>query len=55
MDKELTRVGVLHEFVTVKDGPHGLGGVDKAVVANLYDRVMQFVDKQMGVTPEKPK
>jgi acetyl esterase/lipase len=55
MDKELTRVGVLHEFITVKDGPHGLGGVDKDVVANLYDRVMDFLNKQMNMPPEKAK
>jgi acetyl esterase/lipase len=55
MDKELTRVGVPHEFVTIKDGPHGLGGVDKAVVADLYDRVMQFVNKQMDVKSQKTK
>jgi acetyl esterase/lipase len=49
MDKEFTRVGVPHEFVTVKDGPHGLGGVDKTVVANLYDRVIKFLDHHMGL------
>ncbi len=53
MDKALTAKGVPHEFFTVKDGPHGLGGVDKKVVDDLYDRVVQFLNKQMGVTAEK--
>lgn len=55
MDKELSRVGVVHEFITVKDGPHGLGGVDKTVVANLYERVMAFLNKQMDMPPDKAK
>ena len=32
MDKELTRQGVPHEFITIQNGPHGLRGVDPKVV-----------------------
>jgi acetyl esterase/lipase len=45
MDKELTRKGVEHELITVTDGGHGLGGVKPAVVADVYSRVVAFVNK----------
>jgi acetyl esterase/lipase len=47
MDKELTRHKVEHELITITDGPHGLGGVKPEVVAKMYDRVMEFLNKQM--------
>jgi acetyl esterase/lipase len=48
MDEELSRKGVDHEFITIPNGPHGLGGVDPAVVAKMYDRVLGFVNQHMG-------
>jgi acetyl esterase/lipase len=47
MDKELSSKGVEHEFITIKDGPHGLRGVDPRVMADMYERVMGFVNKHM--------
>jgi acetyl esterase/lipase len=53
MDRELTSKGVEHKFITIKDGPHGLRGVDPAVVADMYERVLAFVNKHMGVPAGK--
>jgi acetyl esterase/lipase len=49
MDKELSGKGVEHEFLTIKDGPHGTRGVNPAVLADMYERLMTFVNKHMGV------
>jgi acetyl esterase/lipase len=47
MARELARAGVKHQFITVPEGGHGLGGVKADVIASLYGRVLAFVDKQM--------
>jgi acetyl esterase/lipase len=47
MDQELTRKGVVHEFITIKDGGHGFGGVDPAVVANAHERVLAFLKEHL--------
>jgi acetyl esterase/lipase len=47
MAKELSRKGVAHELITVEDGGHGLGGVKPAVVADIQDRVLAFLNKHM--------
>jgi acetyl esterase/lipase len=43
MDKELTRQGVPHEFISVPEGGHGLGNVDRAQVAAIYQRAVAFL------------
>jgi acetyl esterase/lipase len=45
MDRELTRHRVPHEFISVTGAGHGLGGVEKTVVAGIYERVMAFVKR----------
>jgi dipeptidyl aminopeptidase/acylaminoacyl peptidase len=48
MDKELTTKGVEHQFITIKDGPHGFRGVNPEVLSDMYERVLAFVNKHMG-------
>jgi acetyl esterase/lipase len=48
MDRELTRRGVPHELITLQGAGHGLRGVDKAVVADLYRRVLAFLGRYAG-------
>jgi dipeptidyl aminopeptidase/acylaminoacyl peptidase len=48
MDRELTRHGVPHEFISVPGAGHGLGGFDKTVVAGIYQRVMAFLKRYAG-------
>jgi dipeptidyl aminopeptidase/acylaminoacyl peptidase len=43
MDAELGRKGVEHELITVEGGGHGLGGGDKQVIAQAYERAMAFI------------
>jgi acetyl esterase/lipase len=43
MDRELTRHEVPHELVSVPDGGHGLGNLDKAQVAAIHRRVIDFL------------
>ena len=47
MARELTRARVEHQFITVPEGGHGLGGVKPDVIASLYGRVLAFVDQHM--------
>jgi acetyl esterase/lipase len=48
MDRELTRQGVEHELITVPDGGHGLGNVDRAKVAEIHARVVAFVTRHLA-------
>jgi acetyl esterase/lipase len=43
MDRELTRQGVPHEFVSVSGGGHGLGNLDRARVDAIYRRAVAFI------------
>jgi acetyl esterase/lipase len=43
MDRELTRHGVPHEFISVPGAGHGLAGVDKTLLPGIYERVMAFL------------
>ena len=43
MDRELSRHGVPHEFISVPGAGHGLGGVDKTLMSGIYERVMTFL------------
>jgi uncharacterized protein (TIGR03067 family) len=47
MDKELTRNGVRHELLTVKDAGHGLAGAEASVVADVHRRTLAFLKKHM--------
>ena len=47
MAKELSRKGVAHELITVEGAGHGLGGVKPAIVADIQDRVLAFLNKHM--------
>ncbi len=48
MDKELARLGVEHELLTVRGGGHGLVGVEPAVADQAYDRAVEFLKKHLG-------
>jgi len=48
MDRELSRHGVPHEFISVAGAGHGLGGVDKTVLAGIHQRVMAFLKRYTG-------
>jgi acetyl esterase/lipase len=43
MDRELTRQGVPHEFISVPGGGHGLDNVDRAEVAAIRRRAVAFI------------
>ena len=47
MDKELTRKGVKHEFITAEYAGHSLAGAKAAVVAEVHDRALAFLKKRM--------
>jgi acetyl esterase/lipase len=47
MDKELTRKGVEHELLTVKNAGHGLAGAKASVLADVRDRAVAFLNKHM--------
>jgi acetyl esterase/lipase len=47
MDQELTRHGVTHEFISVAGGGHGLGGLDRARVASIHERVLDFLKRNV--------
>jgi hypothetical protein len=36
---------VAHELISVPGGGHGLGNVDKAVVAGIHQRVLAFLGR----------
>ena len=48
MDRELARHGVPHEFISVPGAGHGLGGVDKTLLAGIYERVLAFLKRYMA-------
>jgi acetyl esterase/lipase len=48
MDRELARHGVPHEFISVEGGGHGLGGLDRARVAGIRERVIAFLAKHLA-------
>jgi acetyl esterase/lipase len=43
MDRELARLGVPHEFISVTGGGHGLGNVDKSVISGIHERAIGFL------------
>jgi acetyl esterase/lipase len=45
MDRELTRHGVPHQFISVPDGGHGLGNIDRAKVEGLLRQAVAFVGR----------
>jgi acetyl esterase/lipase len=47
MDKELTKHGVAHEFITVEKGGHGLGGGDPQATSAAHQRALDFMRKQL--------
>jgi acetyl esterase/lipase len=50
MAKELKRVGVEHELITIKGGGHGFDGkgMKDAAVANAFDRIEMFLKKHVA-------
>jgi acetyl esterase/lipase len=44
MAQELDRKGIKHELITVKDAGHGLAGAKPAVVSEIRDRVVAFLN-----------
>jgi len=47
MDRELSRQGVPHEFLSVPDGGHGLGNIDRAKVEGIYRQAVTFIERYM--------
>jgi acetyl esterase/lipase len=47
MAKELTRKGVEHKLITVSGAGHGLAGAKPAAVADVHERVLQFLKKHL--------
>jgi dipeptidyl aminopeptidase/acylaminoacyl peptidase len=47
MDKELARLAVPHELVTVEGAGHGLSGVDRSEVDAAYARSLEFIRKHL--------
>jgi acetyl esterase/lipase len=48
MDRELTRHGVSHELISVPGGGHGLGGMDRARLALIRERVVMFLSRHLA-------
>jgi acetyl esterase/lipase len=48
MDRELARHQVLHEFISVPGGGHGLGGMDRARLAEIRERVIAFLSRHLA-------
>jgi acetyl esterase/lipase len=51
MARELARLGVAHELVTVKGAGHGLGGGDKKLVDEAHDRALAFIRRHLKPEP----
>jgi len=48
MSRELKRVGIEHEFITISGGGHGFdGNVDDPQTVKAFERVMAFLDKHL--------
>jgi dipeptidyl aminopeptidase/acylaminoacyl peptidase len=47
MAKALGRLGIEHELKTIQDAGHGLAGARPAVVAEVHDRVLAFLNRHM--------
>ncbi len=45
MDRELARHRIPHEFISVKGGGHGLGGLDRDRLAEIHGRVVAFLSR----------
>jgi acetyl esterase/lipase len=45
MDRELARHRVAHEFISVPEGGHGLGNIDRAQVADIERRAVAFLHR----------
>jgi acetyl esterase/lipase len=48
MDRELARHGVPHEFISVPGGGHGLGGMDRARLGEIRERVLAFLSRHLA-------
>jgi acetyl esterase/lipase len=48
MNRELAKHGVPHDFISVSGGGHGLGGVDKARIAEIHQRVLAFLHRHVA-------
>jgi acetyl esterase/lipase len=47
MDRELTRLKVPHELITVRGAGHGLAGGDKKAVDEAHERALAFIRKHL--------
>lgn len=47
MDKELTRLKVPHELITIPGAGHGLSGGDKQLVADAHARALAFIREHL--------
>jgi acetyl esterase/lipase len=47
MAKELDRKEVKHELITVPEAGHGLAGAKPAVIADIHDRVLAFLNRHL--------
>jgi acetyl esterase/lipase len=47
MDRELTRLKVPHELITIRGAGHGLAGGDKRVVDDAHERALAFIRKHL--------
>jgi acetyl esterase/lipase len=45
MDRELARHKVAHEFISVPEGGHGLGNIERAQVADIERRAVAFLHR----------
>ena len=48
MDRELTRLGVKHELITIKGAEHGLRDGDAQVVARAHQRALVFIRENLS-------
>jgi acetyl esterase/lipase len=48
MDRELTRLKVPHELITIRGAGHGLAGGDKKLVDDAHERALAFIRKHLA-------
>jgi dipeptidyl aminopeptidase/acylaminoacyl peptidase len=47
MAEQFRKFHVEHEFITIIEGEHGLGGGDPEKIDKAYKKVFQFIHQQM--------
>lgn len=47
MAEQFRKFGVDHQFISIENGEHGLGGGDPQKIDQAYEAAFEFVDRHM--------